>query len=346
MSIKISIIIPVYNVEDYLRQCLDSVVNQTLKDIEIICINDGSTDGSLAILNEYASKDSRILVVDKKNEGVSVARNRGLEVARGEYVQFVDGDDWLALDCCEAAYNEAHSKNADLLMFGACTHYSETNRMAYWNNQLIKGSRSFEMTSLTSQLFEHFTGVVWNKLYKTAKVKTIRFPVNIKNNEDGIFNAKYLLLLTRLHTLDKIGYNYRRNRPDSAMNKIMRCLINDFAALRYMVNSNFYTGLTDDYKKFVLNKHIRGVVFHFERSKKFITHQIIIRLAKIYLNVRFEKKFLKQLDAYKRLKTVIRQHSFVKYVLERVIGIKNSKDKKYKIIRILGFRFRVKRCKT
>ena len=88
--VQVSIIVPVYNVEKYLSKCLESLINQTLKDIEIICVNDGSTDNSLSILKEYANKDSRIKIIDKQNEGVSVARNTGIEVATGEYLMFVD----------------------------------------------------------------------------------------------------------------------------------------------------------------------------------------------------------------------------------------------------------------
>lgn len=96
---KVSIIVPVYNVENYLRKCLDSLINQTLKNIEIICINDGSTDNSLSILEEYASKDERIIVINQENAGVSSARNRGLEIATGEYIAFVDADDSVTPDC-------------------------------------------------------------------------------------------------------------------------------------------------------------------------------------------------------------------------------------------------------
>jgi glycosyltransferase involved in cell wall biosynthesis len=101
---KVSIVIPVYNVEKYLRQCLDSVVNQTLKDIEIICVNDGSTDNSLQILEEYANKDDRIKIINKDNGGLSSARNAGLEIATGVYIGFVDSDDYIEIE----TYNEAY----------------------------------------------------------------------------------------------------------------------------------------------------------------------------------------------------------------------------------------------
>ena len=105
-SPKVSVIIPVYNVEEYLPTCLDSIINQTLEDIEIICVNDGSPDNCLSILNNYAGQDSRIIVINQENTGVSGARNRGLEVAGGKYIVFVDPDDWCEAECLEKAVNE------------------------------------------------------------------------------------------------------------------------------------------------------------------------------------------------------------------------------------------------
>jgi glycosyltransferase involved in cell wall biosynthesis len=100
-SPKISVIIPIYNTEKYLRQCLDSVVNQTLKDIEIICINDGSTDNSLQILNEYVTKDTRMKIINSKNGGSCGSRNAGLNIVKSDYIMFVDSDDWIQLNTLE-----------------------------------------------------------------------------------------------------------------------------------------------------------------------------------------------------------------------------------------------------
>ena len=115
---KISIIIPVYNVQDYLAMCLDSVCYQSMKDIEIICVNDGSTDNSLAVLHAYKRRDKRIIIIDKENEGSGVARNTGLKIARGEYVYFVDGDDWLEQDVLLKTSKKADETNADIVIFG------------------------------------------------------------------------------------------------------------------------------------------------------------------------------------------------------------------------------------
>ena len=116
-KIKVSVIVPVFNVEEYLSTSLDSILNQTLKDIEIICINDGSTDASLDILENYAKKDARIKIISKKNEGQGIARNIGLDNAQGEFIAFVDSDDFIKEDMLEKSYKKSVSKNLDLVMY-------------------------------------------------------------------------------------------------------------------------------------------------------------------------------------------------------------------------------------
>ena len=115
-DVKVSIIVPVYNVEKYLRQCVDSIVNQSLKEIEIICINDGSTDNSLQILEGYAQRDKRIKIINKRNEGLSTARNTGMEYATGEYIGFVDSDDFINEKMYENLYKNAKSNKSDIVM--------------------------------------------------------------------------------------------------------------------------------------------------------------------------------------------------------------------------------------
>ena len=114
---EVSVIIPVYNVEKYLRACLDSVVNQTLRDIEVICVDDGSTDGSPAILAEYAAKDPRVKVLTQPKSNAGAARNAGMSIATGEYLGFVDADDWCELTLFEKAYGRAKEVNADLVFW-------------------------------------------------------------------------------------------------------------------------------------------------------------------------------------------------------------------------------------
>ena len=125
-KIKVSVIVPVFNVEEYLSTSLDSILNQTLKDIEIICINDGSTDASLDILENYAKKDARIKIISKKNEGQGIARNIGLDNAQGEFIAFVDSDDFIKEDMLEKSYKKSVSKNLDLVMYKVSSFDNET----------------------------------------------------------------------------------------------------------------------------------------------------------------------------------------------------------------------------
>ena len=127
MDVKISVVLPVYNVANYLRKCLDSLVNQTFEDFEVICVNDGSTDSSREILAQYAQKDSRIKIVDKKNGGLSSARNAGMKVAQGEYYSFIDSDDWIDETMLEKLYNSMVSLDTDISIC-AVHQYDETNQ--------------------------------------------------------------------------------------------------------------------------------------------------------------------------------------------------------------------------
>lgn len=132
---KISLIVPVYNVEDYLKECLDSIINQSLKDIEIILIDDGSTDSSGLICDEYAQCDCRIKVIHKRNEGLSCARNDGIDASSSPYLMFVDGDDYLVSKFCETPYKSALKYNADLVLFSY--NNIKDNVIKKWKRTLI-----------------------------------------------------------------------------------------------------------------------------------------------------------------------------------------------------------------
>ena len=127
----VSILIPIYNVEKYLPRCLDSLLNQTLTDIEIICVNDGSIDNSLKLLKQYQAQDNRIIIVDKKNGGLPSARNAGLDRARGEYVGFVDSDDYVEPSMFETLYKTAKKENSEVVICGAQI-FPETPRASDW----------------------------------------------------------------------------------------------------------------------------------------------------------------------------------------------------------------------
>lgn len=179
-NVKVSVIVPVYNVEKYLRDCLDSVVNQTLEDIEIICVNDGSTDNSLAILEEYAEKDSRIKIITQENKGLGGARNTGLYHANGEYISFIDSDDWIELNTFEELYHMSKNLDLDMLMFQMKVFNIETGEFIedqYNNIDSIDDSfigTVFNYKDVFDVLFKIPHNSV-NKLYKYSFLKDMQF---------------------------------------------------------------------------------------------------------------------------------------------------------------------------
>lgn len=134
---EVSIIVPIYNVEKYLNRCLDSLVNQTFKDIEIIALNNGSTDSSLDILKDYASNDNRITIIDNENLGVSKARNIGIDKASGKYIVFVDSDDWIDTNMIEVLYSNITKNNCDLVMCTYVREFDDHSKEKIFNLQML-----------------------------------------------------------------------------------------------------------------------------------------------------------------------------------------------------------------
>lgn len=167
----ISVIIPIYNVAPYLRKCLDSLKNQTMKQIEVVCIDDGSTDSSGEIADEYASQEWPIFrIIHTENRGLSAARNRGIDEAKAEWIMFVDSDDWVDRDFCRVPYEAAINMNADLVIFGA--DHSKNSR------KLKSKKSSYTPAGSIDEFTAHENGgiVVWNKLYKKSLFGDIRYP--------------------------------------------------------------------------------------------------------------------------------------------------------------------------
>ena len=131
MTVKVSVILPVYNVEKYLKECLDSILNQTLQEIEVICVDDGSTDRSLEILREYEKKDKRVIVLTQENKGAGAARNKGLAIAKGEYLSFLDSDDFFASGMLEEAYRRCVEKKAQICVYQVLRYNEKTKETVY-----------------------------------------------------------------------------------------------------------------------------------------------------------------------------------------------------------------------
>ena len=207
--VKVSVVIPVYNVEDFLGECLDSIVNQTLSDIEIICVNDGSKDRSLEILNEYAAKDERITVIDQENGGHAVATNNGMKLAKGKYLFLMDSDDILDLKALEETYKVAEEKNVDFVLFQAINYYMDTGELVeaenYSMNELADrvGDSVFNFEDVEDMVFD-ITVTPWSKLYNRQFIEknSIRFPEGLVF-DDNVFFYEVLFAAERITFLKK-----------------------------------------------------------------------------------------------------------------------------------------------
>lgn len=207
----ISIIIPVYNVSRYLNECIQSVVNQSYKDFECILINDGSSDGSEMICNQWAQKDSRIKVIHQSNQGVSKARNKGITEAQGEYIAFIDSDDWIAPNYLNELFQPIEKYNVDLVVCGLQQHYTDSTSKNYsYKTGIIKIEKQFtnEFTDINKQ-FLLFGPVI--KLYKKSIIQkhNINFPPKYTYGEDLLFNYNYLEYVKTVYIIDQCLYHYR-----------------------------------------------------------------------------------------------------------------------------------------
>ena len=200
----ISIIVPIYNAENYLERCITSLINQTYKSLEIILINDGSTDNSRDICNNYAKKDKRIKILNQKNSGVSFARNKGLDTAQGQYICFVDSDDYISQEFVEKMYKQVSTNKADLAICNinnvSNKGIKSQNSLSYKNNIITKEDYYKNINS--------FGGFLWNKIFKKNVIGNLRLEEDIYYCEDELFVINYVEKCTRITCLQEPLYFY------------------------------------------------------------------------------------------------------------------------------------------
>ena len=216
---KVSVIVPVYNVEKYLEQCILSLANQSLYDIQIILIDDNSTDTSLKIIQRYANKDKRIRVVhNKQNAGVATTRNVGLDNSDAEYIMFCDPDDWFDVDMCKKMYDTITRDKTDIVMCGTNIFY-EADRAHKQSDAGYFRVKSNQILPVTEELIFNCCGSLCNKIFKRSIISDygIRFPDGLKYEDVCFFNM-YMLWAKKMSFITDKLYNYRR-RAGSIMNQ-------------------------------------------------------------------------------------------------------------------------------
>lgn len=337
---KVSVIVPVYNVAEYLPQCLESLICQTLDDIEIICINDGSTDNSLDILNSYAKKDNRIIVINKENAGVSVARNLGLDRASGEYVMFLDSDDYfVSSESCQKAFDAISYNNADIGIFGYYDLIEDVKINPSYRTVKLKQMINGE----TETDYYTFQSSIWDKIYRLSFLRknNIKFVEDLKTAEDVIFcfitkfaNPKYFLF-------DEILYVYRTDREGSVTTRNFNAVRSNFEALKYFISTKNFSNQTTDVQLKVVDRFLGGALYFYNKNGENLISDINKTLD--YIEQRYDKNLLKNLPNYHPLKNLTK--GFWAKLTAKIFSITNSSDKKHKIVTFLGIKFKFRRTK-
>ncbi len=270
----ISVIVPVYNVEYYLPKCLDSILSQTFSNIEIICVNDGSTDGSRKILEQYSKKDSRIKIVDKKNGGLSSARNAGMKVAVGEFYSFVDSDDWIDNTMLEKLYENITTLNTEISIC-AVHQFDETNQKIDDSNPyytLEFFDKSFDNAVFSYKETKPFIMDVcvmaWNKLYRRSLIEkcNAEFPDGLIF-EDGPFFFSIFFKTQRVSIVREFLYYYRINRKNSIIQKAGKKFLNVIDVAEIMYSKIKDLPDFEDIKYTFFRKKVEDFIYRFEHLK-------------------------------------------------------------------------------
>lgn len=258
----VSVIIPCYNVEKYLRQCLDSVINQTLKDIEIICVDDESSDGTLEILKEYQKKDNRLKVITQKNAGAGAARNNGLKAAKGQYLSFLDSDDFFEQNMLQEAYDSAEQNQADFVVFNSDQYHMDKKSfvMTPWVLHMadIPPYMPFAYRQLTDNVFKVFVGWAWDKLYRREFVLQNKlYFQEQRTTNDMLFVFSGLIVAKKISVVDKVLVHQRRGSSESlsvTREKSWHCFYDALTALKHRLeDEGIFWELEQDYINYALH---------------------------------------------------------------------------------------------
>ena len=306
---KLSIIIPVYNIEKYISNCLNSILSQSFQDFEVICVNDGSTDNSLLELQKYRN-DERVIIIDKKNEGSGVARNSALAIARGEYVFFVDGDDWIEENSLQKMVDEADRLKTDILVFGGLSYYEDKGQNGgYSANKLPKKylNKVFNAKDIRKDIFK-FPSTAWTKLYRREFLQKndIKFQ-EIKVGQDQLPFFHSMITAQRIAILPENLYCYRKNRRGAVTavkKKKNFSPIYVFYGIEEMLK---HTGLINEYKSIFVKKYFAKATSWLAKFQDDLKPQYFEEYSKLLKHVQEEYGLYKNFhpkitDGYWKLK--------------------------------------------
>lgn len=313
--VKISVIIPVYNVEKHLSACLTSCINQTLFDVEFICVNDGSTDNSLEILNKFAAIDNRIKIIDKQNEGVSVARNVGLDAAKGKYVMFLDADDYLEENACERVWIETIEAPTDIVIFTSAI-FPDNPPPTDWHYQVCYAPtrRYWEFSPLVLFGEPCTRPYIWHQAYRKEILdeNNIRFPEGVALGEDTVFLLKVYPHSQYFSFIQDTLHNYRWFREGSAMFKAAsnydKKIEDDISVVKMICDYWHEQGWLEDWPLAFLGWMLDFIVYTIREHKSKKTKEHYKNLAELIKKYELEEYLSDLLPHHKELAAPIKKH--------------------------------------
>ena len=342
---KVSIIVPVYNVEKYLRQCLESVINQTLKEIEIICIDDGSPDNCGAIIDEYAQKDTRIVAIHKENGGYGSALNYGFSIAKGEYIGIVESDDWIAPNMYELLYNKAIETNSDIVKGTFYSVLDSANDYKRINPNLPKLSKygCFTLTQHPEILNMHTS--LWSAIYKKELIQNkIKVVEDIKPYEDLLFATEAYVLAKSICVVQEPLYYYRCDAQNSTNNTVKKTILNyvkQRSRVRdLLINSGCYH---NDVIEYYWKTGYQGIKFFYNKPNNKFKKEFYYLMQNLFKKAKQDKCRFKYLNSVQIqdfnniLKFSFEKYqiySFINNILPKIFTVKNTS--KHKILTIFG----------
>lgn len=350
-NIKVSIIIPIYNGEQFLRECLNSVINQDLKDTEIILIDDGSTDSSLSICQEYAKQDNRITVQTQQNKGSGAARNKGLVLARGKYLSFLDADDFFKPNLLTRLYETAEALNNDIVICDMWHYNNNTKKIEdikeTINKEYIPQKEVFNYKDFPEHIFNCFQNWAWNKLFNTQFIKenNIKFQ-ELKRTNDLYFTNCALILANRISFIDEklIYYRYGTDNSAQSTNQVAPTdFAKAFIKLKDFLEKNkIYETVKQSYINWALSGCLYNIykLSNYPKTQKRLLNYLVSKglsqmdITKENKNLIFEK------SKYEELNKICSSTINYKNIFQRIFSIKHTIS--HKTITILGLRIKVK----
>ncbi|WP_413307825.1 glycosyltransferase [Bacillus sp. 1P10SD] len=318
MSVKVSVIIPVYNAEKYISQCIESLLAQTLVDCEFIFINDGSIDRSHEIIQEYTKKDNRIRLIEQNNQGVSSARNKGLSIAAGEYIGFVDADDYISEDMFKVLYNSAVNGDCDIVISNFESRMEGKRVFSHYpfNKNIILDFEYIQKNIIPYFLSDDNLNSVCTKLIRKSLISqsNVQFPVGVALGEDGVFCLKCFSKAEKIKFIDYMGYFYREVEGSATRSTYNKDYFKSSLEVYQLDIYDQYFSHLDlvSIKRLKAIKLIRSVMAYvfiyfspnkelsfyrrYKYIKNMITHTAVREAIKIYINEKY-----KELGRYEKL---------------------------------------------